>query len=196
MRHRKLLQQVFVLTLSVLLLTGCGGVPETPTPAPPTATPTPVSTATPYPTYTPNPTPTTTGVGEWLDGHFWSIKVIDVLTETELDGKRPSEDVFVLVEVQWKANDLAEKHAMTGIDYELVDDAGEQYLIAGMIYDSETYDSYGPDAEFLKGKWVIAKVNGNAGNTYLLVFDVPSSATGLKLWYQDFPLVDLGLKLP
>jgi len=58
MTGRELLQQVFGLTLIVLLLTGCGGAPAEPTatPVPPTATSTPVP-LTPTPTPVP-PTPT------------------------------------------------------------------------------------------------------------------------------------------
>jgi len=154
---------------------------------------------TPYPTYTPlppTPTPTTTGVGEWVEGHFWSIKVADVRTEIELDGIHPAEDVFVLVDLQWKANDLDEMHSIAGIDFELVDDAGEQYGIAGMIFEDETFEPYGPNAKFLKGEWVFTRASGTAEDTMRLVFDVPSSATGLKLWFQDFPLIDLGPELP
>jgi len=203
MTSRKLLQQAFGLTLIGLLLFGCGGEEaqpaDTQTPVPtatsyPTYTPFP--TMTPYPTYTPVPTPTTTGVREWLDGHFWSIKVIDVETETELDGKLPLEDIFLLVEVQWKANDLAEKHGIAGIDFVLVDDAGEQYDIAGMIYELESFDPYGPNTEFQKAKWLLNRTNGTTDRNYRLVFDVPSSAANLKLWFRNFPLIDLGLELP
>jgi hypothetical protein len=194
MTSRKLLQQTFGLTLIVLLLAGCGGAPTKPT-----ATPTPIPTATPYPTYTPlppRPTPTTTGVGEWLEGHFWSIKVVEVKTETELDGMHPTEDVFVLVDVQWKTSDLEQPHIMGGTDFQLVDDAGEQYDSAGMIYEEETYDSYGAGAKFQEGDWKLSQVSGTSDDTFRLVYDVPSSATGLKLWFQDFPLIDLGLELP
>jgi hypothetical protein len=194
------------------LLSGCGSISSalfpTATPYPtytpwPTLTPyatlTPYSTLTPYPTYTPLPptaTPTVPGTGEWVKGHFWSIKVASVQTATDLDGKRPSEDVFVVVEVDWKANDLAEKHPISGIDFELVDAKGKQYGIAGMIYEPVTFESYGSGAKFQKGKWVNTRASGTAKDTARLVFDVPSSATGLKLWLQDLPLIDLGLVLP
>ena len=60
MTGRELVRQAFGLTLIVLLLTGCGGVPAEPTatPVPPTATSTPVPpTATPTPVpLTPTPT--------------------------------------------------------------------------------------------------------------------------------------------
>ena len=226
MKCKMLLQGMASLTLVVLLLVGCGAPAATPTPVPtatpyptytpvptvtpyptytpvPTATPyptyTPVSTMTPYPTYTPlppTPTPTTTGVGEWAEGHFWSIKVLDIQTETELDGVYPTEDIFVLVNVQWKANNLAERHPIAGIDFELVDDAGEQYDIAGMIYEDETFESYGSNAKYQKGKWMITRASGTADDIFRLIFDVPSSATGLMLWFQDYPLIDLGLELP
>ena len=56
---RELLQQVFCLSLCVLLLTGCGGTPAEPTvtPVPPTAAATlnPTPTRTPAPTLTPAP---------------------------------------------------------------------------------------------------------------------------------------------
>jgi hypothetical protein len=62
MGDKRLLQQVFGLTLVMLLLAGCGGVlaepTPTPTPIPPTDTPTPVPSPTPTPTPTPSPTPT------------------------------------------------------------------------------------------------------------------------------------------
>ena len=66
MNSRRLLQQVFGLTLIVMLLAGCGGAPAEPTATlvPPTATPTPVPpTPTPTPTtvpLTPTPSPTPT----------------------------------------------------------------------------------------------------------------------------------------
>jgi len=206
MNSRRLLQQTLGLTLIALLLAGCSGVlgkpAATPTPVP-TTTPyptyTPIPTMTPYPTYTPlppTPTPVPFVVSDWVEGHFWSIKVAEVKTETELDGERPTEDVFVLVDVQWKAKNFEERHIISGIDFQLVDDAGEQYDIAGMIYEDKTYDSYGAGAEFQKGEWVWTQAKGTADDTYRLVYDVPSSATGLKLWFQDFPLVDLGLELP
>jgi PBP1b-binding outer membrane lipoprotein LpoB len=115
MTSRGPLQQVFGLTLIALLLTGCSGAL-----AEPTATPTAVPTPTPSPT----PTPVPFVVGDWVEGHFWSIKVVEVKTETELDGEHPMEDVFVLVNVQWKANGLEERHIISGMDFQLVDDAG------------------------------------------------------------------------
>jgi len=58
MSNKKQLQQIFGLTLVVLLLIGCSGAPigptATPTPVPPTATPTPMP---PTPTITPAPPP-------------------------------------------------------------------------------------------------------------------------------------------
>jgi hypothetical protein len=187
MTSRRLLQQMFGLTLIALLLTGCSGAL-----AKPTATPTAVPTPTPSPT----PTPVPFVVGDWVEGHFWSIKVAEVKTETELDGMHSTEGVFVLVDVQWKANNLAERHTISGIDFQLVDDAGEQYDIAGMIYETETYDSFGADAEFQKGKWMYTQSSGTADKTFRLVYDIPSSVTNLRLWFQDFPLIDLGLELP
>jgi hypothetical protein len=50
MRNKTFLQQAFGLTIVVLLLAGCGGVPVQPT-----ATPVPTFTLTPAPTFTPTP---------------------------------------------------------------------------------------------------------------------------------------------
>jgi hypothetical protein len=205
MTSRRLLQALG-LTLIVFLLTGCGGVPAEPT-ATSTAVPTPtlyptytpVPTMTPYPTYTPlppTPTPVPFVVGDWVEGHFWSIKVAEAKTETELDGEHPTEDVFVLVDVQWKTNDLEETHIISGMDFQLIDEAGEQHDAAGMIYEKESYDSYGAGAKFQKGNWVWTQTSGTADDTFRMVYDVPSSAADLKLWFQDFPLIDLGLELP
>jgi hypothetical protein len=212
--NRRFVELILWLAVSGLLA-GCGpneeellaqikhSVAETLTAVPtrtayPTLTPYPTATArptlTPYPSYTPVPLPTLTGLGEWVEGHFWSIKVIEVQTETSLEGKHPSEDRFVLVDVQWKANGLAEKHAHGGIDFELVDNQGEQYLITGMIYDPDTFEPFGPNAEYRDGRWTTATVRGNKDDIYRLVFDVPSSAQGLKLWFRSFPLIDLGLE--
>jgi hypothetical protein len=206
MTIRRPLLQISGLTLVALLLAGCGGALAEPTATPtavPTTTPyptyTPVPTMTPYPTYTPlppTPTPTTTGVDEWLEGHFWSIKVAEVNTETELDGMHPTEDVFVVVDAQWKANDLEKRHIISGIDFQLVDDAGEQYDPAGMIFEEKTYDAYSDDAKFQKGEWVWTQASGTSDKTIRLVYDIPSSVTSLRLWFQDFPLIDLGLELP
>lgn len=78
MRHRKLLQQVFVLTLIGLALAGCGGAPAEPTATsvPPTAEPTavpPTAAPTPVPPTNTPPTPKmsimlSTQVPEWAAG--------------------------------------------------------------------------------------------------------------------------------
>lgn len=157
---------------------------------------TPLPTLTPYPTATvlpPTPTPALTGVGEWMEGHYWSIKVIEVQTNTELEGSYPANDVYVLVNVQWKANNLSERHSIDGNDFELVDAAGVQYDIAGMIYEDETLEPFTPNARYQKGKWVTTRARGNTDDVMRLVFDLPSPVTGLRLWFQDFPLIDLGL---
>jgi hypothetical protein len=186
MTGRRLLEALG-LTLIVFLLTGCGGAL-----AEPTATP----TAVPTPTLSPTPTPVPFVVGDWVEGHFWSIKIAEVTTETELDGEHPIEDVFVVVDAQWKANDLEKRHIISGMDFQLVDDAGEQYDPAGMIFEDETYDAYSDDAKFQKGEWVWTQASGTSDKTIRLVYDIPSSVTSLRLWFQDFPLIDLGLELP
>ena len=134
------------------------------------------------------------GVNEWVDGHYFSIQVVNVDTAMELDGEEPREDRFVIVEVEWKANHLTIKHAMQGVDYELVDQNGERYSIAGMIYESDTFETFGDNAEFQKGKWRVSTVTGTHGDTYRLVYDVPDSAQGLQLWYADLPQIDLGME--
>ena len=175
------MQQTLGLTLIMFLLTGCGrALAES------------AATSTPAPT----PTPTPFAVGEWLEGHFWSIKVAEVKTETELDGEHPTEDVFVVVDVQWKANGLEERHIISGMDFQLVDGAGEQYDAVGMIFEDKTYDSYSAGAKFQKGNWWWSQTSGTKDDTFRLVYDVPSSGADLKLWFQDFPLIDLGLELP
>jgi len=213
------------LSITVFLVAGCNLFPfslastptsmptSTPYPTftpPPTMTPTTIPTATPYPTYTPFPTatpyptytpfptmpaPEPAGINEWVVGHYWSIKVEDVFVEEELDGKKPDEDVFVIVHVLWQGNDLDIKHIMYGADYELIDAEETQYRIVGMIYDAESYDSFGDDAEFQPGKWVWTQASGSASKTYRLVFDVPLSAEGLRLWFRDFDPIDLDLDL-
>jgi hypothetical protein len=139
-------------------------------------------------------TPTAPGLNEWVDGHYFSIRVAEVRTSTDLNGKTPREDRFVLVNVEWKANSLSVKHSMSGVDYELVDQDGETYPIAGMIYESDTFDSFSDNAEFQKGKWRVSTVTGTHSDTYRLVFDVPDSAQGLQLWYGDLPLINLDIE--
>ncbi len=160
----------------------------------PTLTPYPTATSlptlTPYPTYTPSSfTPTPPAMGEWLEGHFWSIRIIDVQVTTDLNGTHPDEEMFILVSIQWKANNLAENHIMDGIDFELVDAAtGERYGIVGMFF--ESYESH-YNIEFHEGKWLTIQARGDAEDYYMLVFDVPdaTSISGFKLWFQDFPLI-------
>lgn len=158
-----------------------------------TATPEPTSTPRPTATLQPTATPSTISQGEWADGHFWSIKVANVETKTELDDKTPLNDIFVLVDVQWKANHLNELHQMAGIDYMLVDNSGEEYTSSGMIYESKTFESFSTKAEYQKGKWRVSRVRGTHDDTYRMVFDLPASAQGLKLWFRDYPLIDLDM---
>lgn len=207
-----------ILILLALLVSGCSRptpvptatpyptytpVPPLPTYTPyPTLTPAPTFTSyptqTPYPTLTPYPTPTPVPLaskGQWVNGHFWSIKVVDVRTAAELDGIRPSEDLFVVVEVNWKAVGTTEMHPIHGIDFELIDQSGATYDIAGMIYRSgNNEEPQGPGEKFNKGGYRSVRAMGTASDTFKLVFDVPTRAKGLKLWFQDFPLIDLGLK--
>lgn len=208
----------FLFTLVLILsLSGCSGLKPAPTATPyptytpvpslptytpyPTLTPAPTFTSypspTPYPTYTPYPTPTPVplaGKGQWVHGHFWSIKVVDVRSVAELDGIRPTEDQFIVVEVDWKAAGTEEMHPIHGIDFELVDPDGAVYDIAGMIYRSgNTEEPQGPGEKFNKDSYRTVRASGAASGTFKLVFDVPAQAKGLKLWFQDFPLIDLGL---
>ena len=145
------------------------------------STPTPLPSLTPYPTYTsyptltsyptytlppptatlnPTATPKITGIGEWLEGHFFSIKVEEVQTATALNGVTPKKGSFLLVNVLWKANDLLEKHSISGNDFELVDGSGTVYRISGMIYDPKSYKPFVDTAEYQKGKWVVTTVSG------------------------------------
>lgn len=136
----------------------------------------------------------TVPVGEWLDGYFFSVKVVDVSVAMELDGERPKEDRFVVVEIQWKANELKIKQVISGAEFLLVDDAGVYYYIAGMIFEPDSFDANHVNARFDRGGWIESKVTSNSDNTYRLVFDVPASAHGLKLWFRHLPLIDLALE--
>jgi len=137
--------------------------------------------------------PTPSSIEDWVEGHYWSIKVVNVETQTQLDGKSPQNDLFLLVDVQWKANSLTELHQMDGVDYKIVDNNGDEYAITGMIYESGTFDSFSTNAEYQKGKWRVSRVSGTKGDTYRLVFDMPTTAKGLKLWFRNYPLIDIGL---
>lgn len=218
-QSRVLVRKGSVVTLLILvlilLLAGCSRSTPTPTPYPtytpvplpptytpyPTLTPAPtftlLPTQTPYPTHTPYPTPTSVPLaskGQWVKGHFWSLKVSAVRTAAELDGIRPGEDRFVVVEVDWKAGGTTEMHAMQGIDFELMDRAGAAYDISGMIYRSgDTEKPQGPGEKYQKGGYRMLRAKGTASDTFKLVFDVPTQAKGLKLWFQDCPQIDLGL---
>jgi hypothetical protein len=141
------------------------------------------------------PTPKPVKVGQWIEGHYWSIRVDATQVETDLDGETPSEDVFVIVDVDWRGDDLDIKHIMSGADYELVDDMGDRYPIVGMIFEEETYDSFGDDAKFHRKKWIWTRASGDADKTYRLVFDVPDTANGLKLWFRNFAPIELGVDL-
>lgn len=191
---------LIILIFTLIFGSGCGfsELLSSPTATPyPTYTHfptlTPYRTYTPYPTYTPMPSEVVYDSGEWVDGHFFSIKVVNVRTATTLDGQRPKEDRFVIVEVDWKTNDLDEAHRIEGIDFELVDDKGNQYAMVGMIYESDTFDTFGANAKFQEGKWRITRVSGSKNDTYIMVYDVPESATGLRLWYRSLPKIDLDL---
>jgi hypothetical protein len=139
-------------------------------------------------------TPDAAVSGKWVKGHFWSIKLINVQVASTLDGQRPKEDKFVVVEVDWKANDLAEMHTISGIDFELVDTHDTRYVFDGMIYrPGNLNEPQGPGEKFNRGGYRTNEARSDAMDTYKVVFDVPASAQGLKLWFQDLPLIDLGL---
>lgn len=146
--------------------------------------------ATRVPTVTPEPG---FEVGEWMDAHFFSVMVVEASTATSLDGETPLEDTFVIVEVQWKANDLDAKQVIAGIEFQLLDDDGTFYDLSGMIFDKDDFKAFGANAKYDRGGWIESKVTGSGENTYRLVFDVPASATGLKLWFRNMPGIDLGL---
>lgn len=204
---------VILFGLVVGVLAACGGTPEPPATPYPTYTPYPQST--PYPTYTPNPThtpypeptiyptytpyPSPTPVplarkGQWVTGHFWALKVVDIRTVAEMDGIRPTEDYFLVVEVDWKAQGTTEWHRIEGIDFELVDANDTRYDIFGMIYrEGEDGPDQGPGETLQEFGYRSVRALGTANDTYKLVFDLSRDVKGLKLWYQDFPMIDLGL---
>lgn len=198
--NKSILLAVFVLIFASFACVTPFSQAETPTPVPtftlyPTYTPLP--TLTSYPTYSPAPptaTPEIFGVGDWLEGHFFTIRVDEMETKTSLDGVSPKNDKFLLVNVSWKANDLKEKHGIAGVDFELIDENGETYRLSGMIYDPKTFKPFEDNAKFQKNKWVVTTVSGNASKVYRLVYDVPSSATGLQLWFRNYPKINLGLE--
>jgi len=197
---------IFMLTLASFACVTPFSQSETPTPIPsftsyPTYTPFPTFTS--FPTYTPLPptatleptaAPEITGVGEWLEGHFFTIRVDEVESKTSLDGASPTNDIFLLVNVSWKANGLKEKHGLAGVDFELIDENGKIYRLAGMIYEPKSFKPFTENASYQKDKWVVTKVSGNGSNVYRLVYDLPSSATGLQLWFRNYPFIDLGLE--
>lgn len=163
------------------------------------ATSTPRATATPRATSTPRPTATATeipiaGLNEWVDGHYFSVRAVNIDTAMDLDGEEPQEGRFLIVNMEWKANNLTIKHAIQGVDFELVDQNGERYSIAGMIYESDTFESFSDNAQFQKGKWRVSTVTGTHSDTYRLVYDIPDSAEGLHMWYADLPQIDLGME--
>ncbi len=172
---------LMVLTVSAVALSSCG----------PGATAMPPEPPTPDATVTPEPTPTpSASVGDWVDGHFWSIKVRDAWSETELDGEVPVEDVLVVVEVAYKAEGLSKKHRISGTDFELVDRDGERYDIAGMIMEDDK-DESGEDV-FQRGWWQVHDISSSGDDVFKLVYDLPDSAGGLRLWFQDLqPMIDL-----
>jgi hypothetical protein len=136
------------------------------------------------------------GLNEWVEGHFWSINVKKAETRTSLNGNSPEEDVFVLVDVEWKAVDPTLKRRISGADFQLVDVDGNRYDISGMIYDGSTFEPFGSNAKYQPNKWVIADIVNDKPDTYRLVFDVPAGTKSLKLWFQDMPKIDLQLSLP
>jgi hypothetical protein len=209
---------VFLLVMS-MVLAGCGpnkeelaaqiatsvaatieAVPTStayPTSTPfPTLTPYPTSTAYPtatrFPTLTPYPTTRPISIGLWVTGHFFSIRVDRVHSEKTLDALKPTKDVFVVVDISWKTSGLAEKHQISGIDFALIDSAGKEYGISGMIYDKDFHTT--ADATYQKGKWMYSQVSGTSNSTMRLVFDVPSSviSSNSSLWFQDMPTIELG----
>jgi len=177
----KAIVYISVLTVGAAVLCSCS----------PAATAMPPETATPDATVTPEPTPTpSASVGDWVDGHFWSIKVKDVRTETQLDGEVPVEDVLVVVEVAYKAEGLSKKLRISGADFELVDQDGERYDIAGMIMADEEDES--GEEVFRRGWWRVHDINVSGDDVFKLVYDLPDSAEGLRLWFQDLqPMIDL-----
>lgn len=140
--------------------------------------------------------PLNPGLDEWVEGHYWTFKVKEVDTKKVLNGETPKRDIFVVVNVQWEANELKIKRVITGSDFQLIDADGIAYDLSGMIYDSDTFLPFSSEARYQANKWVIAEVSGDRTDTFRLVFDMPASAKGLKLWFQDCPKVDLALDLP
>lgn len=182
-----------ILIIFATVVCSSSAIPLGPT-ATPEPTNTPQPTSTPRPTNTPQPTATPNiQIGDWVDGHFWSVKVVKVDTATELDGIKPQNDQFLLVDVQWKANGLTEMHSIEGVDFMLVDKTGKEYAISGMIYESGTFASFSDKAQYQKSKWRISRVSGSKSDTYRLVFDMPSNVNNLKLWFRDLTPIDLGL---
>lgn len=191
-----------LLVLLALVLSSCSALRFAPaptrTPYPtytPAATCTPLPTYTPYPTATPQPsaTPTPiTRVGEWLSGHYWSIQVSNVRTATVLDGVKPTNSQFVVVDVQWKANNTLEFHYLSGQDFVLIDEVGKEHLISGTIMVPDGKPAGSP-AVYEKGVWQYSRAKSNATNVYQLVYDLPASVRNLKLWFADLPMIDLGL---
>jgi len=201
MNRQRTFRIVASLLLLVLAASACSVGPSlaraTATPVP---TPTPYPTYTPYPALTPAPTPTSAPAarkGQWVKGHFFSIKVVDVRTATDLDGARPAEDLFVVVEVDWKTNNATMWHSLSGSDFELVDAGGDIFEISGMILRPDNDEEpQGPGEVYDEGTYRTNKARFDADDTYKLVYDIPSTAQGLKLWFQDFPHIDLGLESP
>jgi|GEM_PF-1818761 len=213
MNRQKILQIVASLLLLALAASACSArswlarATATPVPTPtlyPTYTPyptfTPCPTYTPNPTFTPHPTPTSAPVaekGQWVQGHFFSIKVVDVRTATDLDGAQPAEDLFVVVEVDWKTNNATMWHSLSGSDFELVDAGGDIFEISGMILRPDNDEEpQGPGEVYDEGTYRTNKARFDADDTYKLVYDIPSTAQGLKLWFQDLAPIDLGLESP
>lgn len=78
--------------------------------------------------------------------------------------------------------------------YDAVRARKERNQISGMIYRSgNTDEPQGPGEKYQKDSYRTLRAKGAASDTFKLVFDVPAQAKGLKLWFQDYPLIDLGL---
>jgi hypothetical protein len=173
-----------------------------------TLTFTPTLTSTPTLTFTPSFTPTETAtetplatptspnpvLGEWVIGHYFTIKVSEAKTETELDGEKPIEGIFVVVVADWKSSEnFKSVHIIAGTDFELVDSDGKTYPIAGSIYSANSQSA----EKFNKNgyQWTTTSSASSKG-TFKVVYDVPTSAKGLKLWFQDLRMIELNLTLP
>ncbi len=90
--------------------------------------------------------------------------------------------------VDWKANNTSLWHSIMGSDFELVDSDGRVYELRGMFIEENGEEKY--EDQKYKG----SEVKGSGSDTYKIVFDVPRSAKGFKLWFQDFPKIELTIR--